>query len=264
MQLRLLLAAALVSTLVVAVPPSRAAAEAVEHVVQPGDTLGRIAVHYGVSLAELVAVNAIANPDLIHPGQVLHLPGAPAAEPAPAAPEQRAELSARGGERPAEAAVHIVQPGDTLTWIARHYGVSVSDLLALNPLPNPNLLNIGQEIILPGDAAAQPAPVAAPAPRHPAVGGRFPIGTTITGKVTMYCLRGVMRYGEYVHQGAAAGDPSVFPAGTIVEVAGLGRYVIKDTFARDLGDVRVDIWEPSCSVAIAWGLRYLDITVVGP
>lgn len=276
MLLRLLPVAVLASAVALAQPALRAWAEPAEHVVQPGENLWGIAADYGISLADLIAVNHLANPDLIHPGQVLLLPGAAAAEPQPgvpaesaaeavgAEPERRARTSTRGGGRPAEVNVHIVQPGDTLGRIAQGYGLSVADLLAVNDLPNPDVLAVGQEIVLPGGAAAEAAPAVASAPRYPTVGGRYPIGTTLTGKVTMYCLRGVMRYGEYVHEGAAAADPSVFPAGTILEVAGLGRYVIKDTLAYDLGEVRVDIWQPSCAVALAWGLRYRDLTVVGP
>lgn len=282
-----LLVALVVAASALGVPLAQHAwAEPTEHMVQPGETLTRIAQQYGLTLADLLAVNDLPNPDLILIGQVLSLPGAapapePAAEPpevdaaAPAEAPPRARPSARGGFRPPEA-THVVQPGETLGRIARQYGLTAADLLAVNELPNPHLLQVGQELLLPGDGApaavdAEPAAAVAgesaaaqPAERWPAVGGRYPIGTTLSGRITMYCLRGVMRYGEYVHEGAAAADPSVFPGGTIVEVAGLGRYVVKDTFARDLGDVRLDIWSPSCAAAIVWGLRYRDITVVGP
>ena len=44
------------------------------HVVLPGDNLYRIAIRYGVSLAELGAVNNITNFNLIFTGQVLQIP----------------------------------------------------------------------------------------------------------------------------------------------------------------------------------------------
>lgn len=46
------------------------------HIVEAGDSLGGIAARYGVELNELIAQNAISNPDLIRVGQVLELPGA--------------------------------------------------------------------------------------------------------------------------------------------------------------------------------------------
>lgn len=44
------------------------------HVVAPGDTLGAISQHYGVDLAEVVKLNAIANPSLIVVGQQIMIP----------------------------------------------------------------------------------------------------------------------------------------------------------------------------------------------
>ena len=44
------------------------------YVVRQGDTLSGIAGRLGVSQGALIARNAIANPDLIYPGQVLRLP----------------------------------------------------------------------------------------------------------------------------------------------------------------------------------------------
>lgn len=46
---------------------------AITYVVQPGDTLTRIALRYGVTVDELVAWNGIADPNLILVGQVLKI-----------------------------------------------------------------------------------------------------------------------------------------------------------------------------------------------
>ena len=43
------------------------------HTVKPGDTLTKIAREHNTTVAVLVALNHIPNPDLIHPGQVLRL-----------------------------------------------------------------------------------------------------------------------------------------------------------------------------------------------
>jgi LysM repeat protein len=47
-----------------------------EHIVQSGETLGRIAQSYGVSLADVMAMNNISNPDRVLVGQRLLIPGA--------------------------------------------------------------------------------------------------------------------------------------------------------------------------------------------
>lgn len=44
-----------------------------------------------------------------------------------------------------------VKRGDTLSEIAAHYGVSLSDLIAANDIANPDLIRIGQQIIIPGE-----------------------------------------------------------------------------------------------------------------
>ena len=62
-------------------PPTRAAAHPASgrvHVVRPGDTMTGIAARYGVALTKLLAANRQANPGMIHPGQRISLPGAPA------------------------------------------------------------------------------------------------------------------------------------------------------------------------------------------
>ncbi len=43
--------------------------------VQAGDTLRDIAGRYGCSFEEIVRHNRIPDPDMIYPGQVLHVPG---------------------------------------------------------------------------------------------------------------------------------------------------------------------------------------------
>jgi len=48
----------------------------------------------------------------------------------------------------------VVQPGETLSGIARQYGVSVDALMAANDITDPHLIKIGQEIIIPGPASA--------------------------------------------------------------------------------------------------------------
>lgn len=47
-----------------------------------------------------------------------------------------------------EGASYRVQPGDTLTQIARRSGLSIADLIAVNRLPNPNFIWAGQYLML--------------------------------------------------------------------------------------------------------------------
>ncbi len=45
------------------------------------------------------------------------------------------------------AAVYVVQPGDTLAWIAQVNGVSVYELIAVNNIANPDLIYVGQHLV---------------------------------------------------------------------------------------------------------------------
>ncbi|MEK6220851.1 MAG: LysM peptidoglycan-binding domain-containing protein, partial [Chloroflexota bacterium] len=44
---------------------------------------------------------------------------------------------------------HIVQPGETLGKIAANYGITMENILSSNAIPNPNILSVGQNLIIP-------------------------------------------------------------------------------------------------------------------
>jgi nucleoid-associated protein YgaU len=44
---------------------------------------------------------------------------------------------------------HVVQRGETLASIASQYGVTVADIVAANRIANPNLISVGQELVIP-------------------------------------------------------------------------------------------------------------------
>ena len=46
--------------------------------------------------------------------------------------------------------VHIVERGESLSEIAAIYQVELEDIVALNDIRNPNRIQIGQEILIPG------------------------------------------------------------------------------------------------------------------
>lgn len=113
-------------------------------VVQPGDTLSRIASAWGVTVSALAAANGIPNPDLIFVNQVIHKPGSPGAAPAPVA-----------GQR------YQIRPGDTLSSIAAAHGTTVAVLTAINHISNPDRIFAGEWLTLPASGAAPVPPVAA-------------------------------------------------------------------------------------------------------
>lgn len=79
------------------------------YVVTEGDNLSAIAEAHGTTLAEIIGLNPqIANPDLIHPGQEVHVPAAAADAPVDAPTEAAAEAAP-----PAEATAAVVAEAPT-------------------------------------------------------------------------------------------------------------------------------------------------------
>jgi LysM repeat protein len=70
--------------------------------------------------------------------------------------------------------VYTVQEGDTLSAIAQRYGVSVNEIVAANDLPNPDVLSIGQAIVIPDHFVTPDATIPTEAPPFTAVPGQSP------------------------------------------------------------------------------------------
>lgn len=100
------------------------------YTVQRGNTLSQIANTYGVTVAHIVELNHIQNPNLIYPGQKLRI----------------TESSNTNLNSVIQNNYYTVQRGDTLSNIAQRYGVSVQYLVNLNGIRNPNLIYVGQMI----------------------------------------------------------------------------------------------------------------------
>jgi LysM repeat protein len=65
--------------------------------IQPGDSLGKIAERFGVSVDDLMALNGITNPDHIEVGQTLTIPPPLPTTTLPASSTSSAATSSTGG-----------------------------------------------------------------------------------------------------------------------------------------------------------------------
>jgi membrane-bound lytic murein transglycosylase D len=143
-----------------------------EHRVRRGDTLSHIAAEYRVSLAALMRVNGMTNRSVIRVGQMVRLPTddatAPpdatlvrAESPAPAAVAAVPTLATTSAE-----GVYVVRRGDSIERIATRLGVDAQALIAANDIRNRNVIQVGQQLIVPSTPGAVIA-VAAAVPSAP-------------------------------------------------------------------------------------------------
>jgi LysM repeat protein len=136
--------------------------------VQSGDTLLRIANRFGVTTQQVMSFNSISNPNLIRVGQRLLIPTSTDA----VAPTPTPTPTPTTGSQPSTQSVeYIVQSGDTLLRIANRFGVTTQQVMSFNSISNPNLIRVGQRLLIPTstDAVAPttqpaPAPTASPSP----------------------------------------------------------------------------------------------------
>jgi LysM repeat protein len=124
------------------------------HTVLPGDNLFRIAQQYGVDVDAIAQANAIVNTWRIYPGQQLIIPGiAPEiGEPvAQSTPLSLPEPVATPTEQPLT--YITVARGQSLAGIARQYGMTVEQIAQLNNITNPDLIYIGQRLVVDGNGS---------------------------------------------------------------------------------------------------------------
>ena len=105
------------------------------HSVSKNETLSAIAKKYGVSTAALQANNGISNPNLLFIGKKLKIPSGSIRE-----------------------ITYVVKKGDSLGSIGASFGVKLADLLSRNKISKPNLIKIGQKIIIPVQGGVKPQP----------------------------------------------------------------------------------------------------------
>lgn len=137
---RLRAASALAAASVIALPIPALAEPRKTHKVTPGDTLSELSVRYGVPAADLARLNGLSDPHRILAGRTLDIPGTAAST-----------ASSSAGS-------HVVSRGETLTHIARRYGVSVASVAAANGIENPSHIVAGDRLSVPGGKAATGTP----------------------------------------------------------------------------------------------------------
>ena len=140
------------------VTPTPVAPEAAgtEYVVIKGDSLWKIAKRNGVTVKAIEDANPNIDPAKLKVGQKLSIPGATSA--AGSATDMTGSAGTDNGEE-----LYIVKSGDTLSKIAKHYGVTYKAIESENGLSTARI-KVGQKLKIPAKAEAVPAPAPASAP----------------------------------------------------------------------------------------------------
>lgn len=154
------------------------------HTVRRGDTVAEIATLYGSTTEIIVEANKLNENALIFIGQGLIVP-VRLANPATETPSPTPEIQptavvvvvtatvdpGQGIGGAVGGTVYTVQPGDTLSGLARRFNTTLGALVQLNGILNPNRIQVGQRIVVPatGGAVVPPAPSQPQAPAAPVV-----------------------------------------------------------------------------------------------
>ncbi|GJM42768.1 MAG: hypothetical protein DHS20C20_30500 [Ardenticatenaceae bacterium] len=149
------------------------AASALTYKVVWGDTLSQIANRFGVTLPTILQANPqISNPNLIFVGQELEIPTDMTPTATPTAPPN---ITPTPTQPSTGSQTYIVQPGDTLSAIARRFNTTVSAIAQASGIRNINLIYVGQRLTIPGSGTS-PTPTATPTIPSPPPEEGFALG----------------------------------------------------------------------------------------
>lgn len=123
-----------------------------EYTVKNGDTPGRIALLYDLTVPELMVYNGKTEDDVIVVGEVLKIP------PPTPRPVDTGTPAVGTPTLLADRVVYIVQPGDTLSDIAQKFGVSMSRIQEVNTIQNIQALQVGDQLVIPVAPTATSTP----------------------------------------------------------------------------------------------------------
>ena len=141
------------STLIV--EPVADVTPATTYVVKSGDSLWTIAKKNSLTVADLAAANNLKTSSSLHEGQKLLIPAKRASATTAAASASAAAKASAAAEAPpvkasADSVKHTVKSGETLSTIAKKYGVKQGDIAVANNITDPQKIRAGMELVIPG------------------------------------------------------------------------------------------------------------------
>lgn len=176
-------------------------------------------------------------------------------------PVQTGETAAAAAEPEAPPVVwYQVNQGDTLYKIAKDFGLALQDLLAANDIPNPNRLQIGQQLVIPSPIEGMPGlgsdgkpPVVRKVITSTLTA--YTAGYESTGKTPSHPQYGITYSGSKAVEGRTiAVDPAVIPLGSTVYIEGIGLRKAEDTGSAIRGS-KIDMFMNDLQQATDFGVK---------
>jgi LasA protease len=184
------------------------------------------------------------------------------ASPTPNAPRDLPEIRS-------EEKQYTVQAGDTLGIIALRYGITAQMLLAVNVIPNPDLLEVGQQLIIPAPVPGAIGSGFKIIPDSELIYGPYAQNFDITGFVSQYDSY-LSRYSEEVEGQTITGaqivqlvaqDYSVNPRLLLAVLEYQSGWVTKANPAEETKDYPIgnkDNWRKGLYLQLAWAANNLN------
>ncbi|MDR3404360.1 MAG: LysM peptidoglycan-binding domain-containing protein [Chthoniobacter sp.] len=121
-----------------------------QYQVKAGDTLTKVAFAYGVTPADIMEANHLKEGAVLHQGQTITIPAAKTTDKT--ADAHKAGTTPKQADVPPTTTTpgfYTVKKGDTLTSIARNYGLTAEELVKANKITDPKKLQLGQTLKVP-------------------------------------------------------------------------------------------------------------------
>jgi membrane-bound lytic murein transglycosylase D len=116
------------------------------HTIRRGETLGRIAQRYDVSVSALLSANRGISERRLQPGKSITIPGRSAKTASATASKTVSKTSIASAATTSSRRVHRVRRGENLSTIAERYDTSVKRLQSLNGLGRRSRIYAGQKL----------------------------------------------------------------------------------------------------------------------
>ncbi len=115
------------------------------YTIMAGDTFFRLAQRFGTTVESIQALNPGMNPNSLQVGSVVCVSAG-----TPMVPPTMLPTTMPPKTCPANSFAYTIKSGDTFFMLAERFGTTVEAIQALNPGMNPNNLQIGMPICIPG------------------------------------------------------------------------------------------------------------------